>query len=115
MVLPSCRALKLVTMNHEITRMDRKPQDAEINSKEDLLKVYSDRFTGIDNFEGEFHVTTAQNVTPVVHAPRKCQIHRRDEIKSELDEMQSMGSSKKSPSRLIGCPASCIVESHRES
>ena len=88
MGLPSCRALQLVTMHCEISSNEH---DSAITTKEDLRKIYPDRFEGIGNFDGEFHITTDLNVTPVVHAPRRCSIHMRDEIKSELENMESLG------------------------
>ena len=90
MGLPSCRALRLVTMHCEIST-----NDSPITTKEDLRKIYPDRFEGIGNFDGEFHITTDRHVTPVVHSPRKCSIHMREEIKSELENMQSLGVIKK--------------------
>ena len=87
MGLPSCRALKLVKMHCEISSNEH---DSAITAKEDLRKIYPDRFKGIGNFDGEFHITTDLNVTPVVHAPRRCSIHTRDEIKSELENMESL-------------------------
>ena len=56
-----------------------------------LGKSYPNRFEGIGNFDGQFHITTDRNVTPEVHAPRKCPIHMHDEIKSELENMESLG------------------------
>ena len=56
-----------------------------------LRKSYPNHFEGIGNFDGQFHITTDRNVTPEVHAPRKCPIHMRDEIKSELENMESLG------------------------
>ena len=88
MGLPSCRALQLVTMHCEISSNEH---DSAITTKEDLRKIYPDRFKGIGNFDGQFHITTDLNVTPVVHAPRRCSIHMRDEIKSELENMESLG------------------------
>ena len=61
------------------------------NCKEDLCREYSDRFRRIGTFEGTFHVTTDPAVTPVVHAPRRCSIHLREEIKQELDSMVDLG------------------------
>jgi hypothetical protein len=49
--------------------------------------MYSDRFTGIGRFPGEYHINVDKTVPPVVHAPRRCPIHIKDEILSELDEM----------------------------
>ena len=88
MGLPSCRALQLVTMHCEISSNEH---DSAIKTKEDLRKIYPDRFERIGNFDGEFHITTDLNVTHVVHAPRRCSIHMCDEIKSELENMESLG------------------------
>ena len=88
MGLPSCRALQLVTMHCEISSNEH---DSAITTREDLRKTYPDRFEVIGNFDGEFHITTDLNVTPVVHAPRRCSFHMRDEIKSELENMESLG------------------------
>ena len=64
MGLPSCRALQLVTMHCEISSNEH---DSAITTKEDLRNIYPDRFKGIGNFDGEFHITTDLNVTPVHH------------------------------------------------
>ena len=92
MGLPSCRALHLVTMHCEISSNEH---NSAITTKEDLRKIYPDRFEGVGNFDGEFHITTDRNITPVVHAPRKCSIHMRDEIKSKLENMESLGAIKR--------------------
>ena len=86
--LPSCRDLQLVTMNCEVTH--RPPNDV-IQSKNDLLREYPDVFEGIGRFDGAFHITTDPSITPVVHAPRKCPIHLRDEIQAELQDMENIG------------------------
>ncbi|KAI0209393.1 hypothetical protein LSAT2_005911, partial [Lamellibrachia satsuma] len=52
---------------------------------------YPDRFEGIGNFSGEFHITVDNSVTPVIHAPRRCSIHLKDEVKDELDNMERLG------------------------
>ena len=61
-----------------------------INSTDDLKRAYPDRFQGIGNFDGHFHITTDPDVTPVVHAPRRCPIALKDEIKRELDTVEEM-------------------------
>ena len=53
--------------------------------------MYPDRFDGIGKFEGEYQIVTDPDVPPVVHAPRKCPIHIKDDIKEELDEMVNLG------------------------
>ena len=62
-----------------------------IRDKSDLQLLYPDRFNGIGKFEGEYYIVTDPDVPPVVHAPRKCPIHKADDIKKELDEMVSLG------------------------
>ena len=68
-ILPTSRDLNLVTLNCAVTK------GVTINSTDDLKRAYPDRFQGIWNFEGHFHITTDHDVTPVVHTPR-----RRSEI-----------------------------------
>ena len=53
--------------------------------------MYPDRFDGIDKFEGENHIVIDPDVLPVVHAPRKCPIHIKDDVKKDLDEMVNLG------------------------
>ena len=53
--------------------------------------MHPDRFDRIGKFEGEYHIVTDSDVLSVVHAPQKCPIHIKDDIKKELDEMVSLG------------------------
>lgn len=88
--LRTCRGLGLVELNCEV----HPPVDnckPAIKSKDDLKKLYPDRFEGIGRFDGEYHITIDKNVPPVVHAPRRCPIHIKDEIKAELDKMRKLG------------------------
>ncbi|XP_014676736.1 PREDICTED: uncharacterized protein K02A2.6-like [Priapulus caudatus] len=82
--LPTLRALNLVTLNCAV-------QQCVVNSKEDLRQMFPDRFKGIGHFKGKFHITVDQSVPPVVHAPRRCPIHIKDELKHELDTMEQVG------------------------
>ena len=85
--LPSCRALHLIEMNCEVTRK----QHTRIASTSDLVSAYPDRFAGIGNFKGSFHITVDRTVTPIVHAARRCSIQLHDEVKAELDSMEQLG------------------------
>ena len=90
--LPSCRELRLVEMNCEVTEtLNRPNSEARIASKSDLIDAYPDRFEGIGSFRGEFHITIDKSVPPVVHSPRRCPIHLKDEVKTELDKMEELG------------------------
>ena len=46
---------------------------------------------GIGKFRGDFHITLDPAVTHVIHAPNRCSIHLKEEVKSELDGMEKMG------------------------
>ena len=68
---------------------ERRPSAAEI--KEYLLRMYPDCFEGIGKFRETFHITLDPTVTPVVHAPRRCPIHIKDEVKNEINQMVDLG------------------------
>ena len=40
-----------------------------LNTKEDLIKAYPDRFEGIGHFPGTYPITLQNDLKPVVHAP----------------------------------------------
>ncbi|XP_015779930.1 PREDICTED: uncharacterized protein K02A2.6-like [Acropora digitifera] len=89
--LPTCCQLQLVELHCAISRGSSKTSSPVIKDKGDLQILYPDRFDGIGKFEGEYHIVTDPDVPPVVHAPRKCPIHIKDDIKKELDEMVNLG------------------------
>ena len=84
--LPTCRKLKLVTLNCAVSE-DHPP----LKYKEDLLRLYPDCFEGIGKFRETFHITLYPIVTPVVPAPRRCPIHIKDEAKNEINQMVDLG------------------------
>ena len=95
--LPSCAKLGIVELNCAVNLQKRKlvqqkkpttegrnaNQDLQhlnsppLNTKEDLIKAYPDRFEGIGCFPGTYHITLCSDVKPVIHAPRKCPIAMR--------------------------------------
>ena len=91
--LPTLCKLKLVELHCEVTTSsDKVPHLLPIiNNKDELQMLYPDRFNGIGKFQGEYHIVTDPDVPPVIHAPRRCPIHIKDDIKKELDEMVSLG------------------------
>ena len=88
--LPSCSRLRIVHLNCSVQfRKHGKPvkpclerekvqQDMRklgpINSREDLIKAYPDRFEGIGKFPGTYHIHLKEDAITVVHPPRKCPI-----------------------------------------
>ena len=90
--LPTLTKLQVVKLNCVVTQSQRQsPKQSPVNCKEDLVKQYPDRFQGIGNFKGKAHITVDKAVPPVVHPPRKCPIHLKDDIKREIDEMEQLG------------------------
>ena len=95
--LPSCAKLGIVELNCAVNLQKRKlvqqkkpiaegrnvKQDLKhlnsppLNTKENLIKAYLDRFKGIGHFPGTYHITLCSDAKPVVHAPRKCPIAMR--------------------------------------
>ena len=61
-----------------------------IYDKGDLQRLYPDRFTGTGQFSGEYHITLKEDAHPVVQPPRKYPIQIKDELKTELDRMESL-------------------------
>ena len=91
--LPSLRQLDLVTLHCVVQAEEQSIQSNENNGVriDDLLKQYPNKFDCIGNFHGEYHIVTDPQVQPVIHAPRKCPIQLKDEIKNYLDEMVENG------------------------
>ena len=87
--LPSLRQLNLVTLHCAVKADGQSIQSNEHNCVliDDLLKQFPNQFDCIGNFQGEYHIVTDPQVQPVMHAPRKCPIKLKDEIKNCLDDM----------------------------
>ena len=105
--LPTCCQLQLVELHCAISTGSSKVSFPAIKDKGDLQLLYPDRFDGIGRFEGEYHIVTDPDVLPVVHAPRKCPIHIKDDIMKELDDMVNLGVIKPvtEPTDWVSCVA----------
>jgi predicted Zn-ribbon and HTH transcriptional regulator len=75
--LPSCRALNLVSLHCAV---QTSPVHT-VNNTADLVKMYPEQFDRIGHFPGKYHIVLKPDAEPVVHAPRKCPIHLRNELK----------------------------------
>nr|XP_054765357.1 pikachurin-like [Lytechinus pictus] len=73
------------------TRIDEIKHSTKISTTDDLVRQFPDQFDKIGNFPGEYHIVLDPDVQPVVHAPRRCPIHVRDELKQEFDSMEGSG------------------------
>ena len=82
--LPTCRLLKLITLNCAIEKKNNK-----IENINDLIELYPNNFSGIGKLPGTCHITLKDGAVPVVHPPRKYPIHLKDDIEKTLDKMES--------------------------
>ena len=61
-------------------------------TKQDILHVYSDVFTGIGKFPGmPYKFQLKENAKPARHAPRKVPIHLQDAFHSEICNLEKLG------------------------
>ena len=61
-------------------------------TKQDILDVYSDVFTGIGKFPGmPYKFQLKQNAKPARHAPRKVPIHLQDAFHKEIRNWNNLG------------------------
>ena len=58
-----------------------------INSKDNLIKAYPDRFKGIGIFPGTYHIYLKEDTMPVVHTPWKCLIAIQPLVDKKLDKL----------------------------
>ena len=110
--LPSCERLAVVKMNCAITviQPDTKPPNPvptptaamvkptttyttakSIKSTDDLIKEFSDQFTGIGRFPGKYTIQLHSDVQPITHAPRKYPISLHPKVKEHLNKIECMG------------------------
>ena len=105
--LPTCRALKLVTLNYDMNIGPTSERDTDTTApvptvyttrpkgdetaKAHILNKYADVFDGIGCFEGEYHITLDTTVATVVHSPRRVPVALREPLKEELDTLIQPG------------------------
>ena len=87
--LQTSQKLKLVVLTYCIDS-NKSPGDP-IYSVAGLQSRYPEQFDAIGNFTGAYHIVLHEVAQPVVHAPRKCSIHIRDELKAALVDMEEQG------------------------
>ena len=63
----------------------------QLNTKEDHIKAYPDRFEGIKCFPGTYHITLQNDAKPIVHAPQKCPIAMWPLVHEKPDEFLEQG------------------------
>ncbi|XP_063635188.1 uncharacterized protein K02A2.6-like [Cydia splendana] len=78
----SCVELNLVKLIMSIS---------EHSPSEKILDEFLDIFEGMGCLPGEYKIQLKNDVSPVVHAPRKLPLALKDQIKNKLDEMEREG------------------------
>ena len=92
--LPTSLELNLVTLNCSLQKNlaeNAHAQNLPIKDKDDLVKQYPGCGDGIGKFQGQYHITVDPSIPPVVHAQRRVPLSLREDIKRELDDMESKG------------------------
>ena len=84
--LPTSRQLQLITLHCHVDVQEGSEQPP-IHSTQDLIKAYPGQFDKVGNFAGSYKIVIDPEIQPVIHAPRRCPIHIKDELKTELDAM----------------------------
>ena len=62
-----------------------------INSKDDLIKAYPNRFEGIGKFPGTYHIYHKEDTIPLVHTSWKCPIAIRLLVDKKRDKLLEQG------------------------
>ncbi|XP_060083465.1 uncharacterized protein LOC132563689 [Ylistrum balloti] len=81
--LLSCQELNLVKKVDAVS--------TETKQNTDILKEYSDVFSGLQGSFYKHHIEIDPTVKPVVHPPRKVPLAVHDQVKQELDRMEKLG------------------------
>ncbi len=87
-------ALNLVSLQCEINMSPTQDMHSDTvcwQSVSQLQTKYPEQFDRIGNFPGTYHIVTRPDAHPVIHAPRKCSIHIKEELQAELENMEALG------------------------
>ena len=86
--LPSRELIKLVKINCECDTLQTSKSYSSVN---DLKKMYPEQFDKIGNFEGTAKPYLQPDAKPYCDPHRKCSIHLRGKVKSELQRLEKTG------------------------
>ena len=82
---------KLTTEHGSVKQNLQDLKPPPLNTKEDLIKAYPDRFKGIGHFPGTYHITLCSDVKPIIYAPQKCPTAMQPLVQEKLDEFMEQG------------------------
>ena len=94
--LPTSEQLHLVTINVDsVTDTDthetKSTAQSVIHDINDLKRAYPQQFDTVGDFTGEAKFMLKDDAEGFIDAPRKCNIHMKDNLKQELQNMVSQG------------------------
>ena len=82
---------KLSNNSNKHSIMEKQLQGSPL-TKQDILDIYSDVFTGIGKFPGmPYKFQLKPNAKPARHAPRKVPIHLQDTFHKEIRNLEQLG------------------------
>ena len=82
---------KLSTNSNKCSILERQLQGSPL-TKQDILDIYSDVFTGIGKFQGlPYKFQLKPNAKPTRHVPRKVPIHLQDTFHKEIRNLEQLG------------------------
>ena len=82
---------KLSNNSNKHSILERQLQGSPL-TKQDILDIYSDVFTGIGKFPGlPYKFQLKPNAKPTRHAPRKVPIHLQDAFHKEIRNLEQLG------------------------
>ena len=87
--LPTCEALKLVTINCQLESVVTTP--VKVISVQDLMNMYPGQFDTVGKFAEPAKIRLKEDAEPHVDRPRKCNINLKPEIEAELKQMEDTG------------------------
>ena len=83
-------ALKLIHLNEECILHVDLTRDESL-TQEKILHNYRDVSTGLGKLPGTYHIDMDPNAKPVQENPRRVPIPVKDELKSKIEELETMG------------------------
>ena len=88
---PMANGRKLTDSSRKQSISQKQLKDCPL-TKQDILQVYSDVFTGIGKFPGPpYKFQLKDNAKPARHAPRKVPIHLQDAFHREIRNLEKLG------------------------
>ena len=93
--LTESKALNLVSVNplveHVTVSIIHHSDERNFKDTHDLIAKFPDRFEGLGKFEIQGKLQLKDNARPVVNAPRRCPVHIKQDIQTEIDAMEAKG------------------------